>query len=269
MLVKDELDVVGHTLRHLVEQVDWVFVADNLSTDGTLELMRELAVEGLPLSVEVDADIGYRQAEKTTRLARYAHRQGHSWICPVDADEVWFSPFGRIGDILAGLPLDSFFAPAVILNHITTGRDDPREANPLRRIGWRLREHGALPKIACRAGAQLEIGMGNHEAWNVGRVSARSLGSTPGQLYIHHYPWRSPEQFERKIRNGARAYAAAPEIAVNYGEHWRQFGMPEDEGFEERVRGWFDAWGYVRRPDDRFVYDPAPAVRPAPSDADR
>lgn len=267
MLVKDEADVIEHTVRHLLHEVDQVFVTDNLSTDGTTEILHALRAEHgtSRLQVGLDEEVGYYQSRKTTELAARARHYRHNWVVPVDADEVWYSPFGRLADVLDGLDRRFFqFAAGAILNHVTSGDDDQAELDPARRIGYRLKDPGVLPKVACRASKDLVIGMGNHDAVTSGSVSSVGSPTVEGLIYIHHFPWRSEEQFLRKITNGARAYAEAPELQPSFGSHWRQFGMPGDDGFEERVRGWFREWGYRERPwvdghpGGDLVYDPAP-----------
>jgi glycosyltransferase involved in cell wall biosynthesis len=274
LLVKDEEDVIEYTVRHLLAQVDHVMVVDNLSTDRTREILKRIGGDvrkpGIgTLDVWDDPEPGYYQADKMTAFAQRAHAEGYDWFVPVDADEYWYSPFGRIADVIAGLEErepQALFLRARMLNHLVTGRDDDPEdePNPFRRIGYRLAAENALPKIACRTSPALRIGMGNHEATNVGIVHTRKQVAIDGQLVIHHFPWRSEEQFLRKITNGALAYAAAPGLDDSYGEHWRQFGLPGDDWFEERVRDWFRRWGYREDPlaefDDpleRLIYDPA------------
>lgn len=271
MLVKDECDVIETTVRHLLKQVDYLIVMDNDSSDDTGELLLSLRAgiggSGRRMMVVHDPGVAYLQSDKTTRLAEIAAQLGHDWVVPVDADEIWYSPFGRLGSVLDGLPGDALYATALILNHVCAVDVDPaHELNPVRRLGWRIKGPGDLPKVACRTMPGLRIEMGNHGAHAHGPVSSRWSPTVEGQIYIHHYPWRSPEQFERKIRNGARAYAAVPDLPDDMGTHWRQFGMPGDEGFEERVRGWFAAWGcrYGAPPvaledeGEELVYDPAP-----------
>src|SRR5258706_10050034 len=96
MLVKDESDVIADTVAHLLSQVDEVIVADNLSTDGTRDLL-----ETMPVTVIDDREVGYYQSAKMTKLARLALSHGHEWVVPCDADEVWYSLFGRLADVLA------------------------------------------------------------------------------------------------------------------------------------------------------------------------
>lgn len=261
MLVKDEGDVVLHTVLHLLEQVDEVLALDNLSTDGTSEILRDLAREHDELHVDSDDEVGYFQSQKTTALAQQALARGHEWVVPCDADEVWFSPFGRLGDVLSELDGDWLFATAALYDHIGT-HDDPPYANPLERIGWRFLEPGKLPKVAARTHRSLEIEMGNHGASMVAPGRVRSNGSPPtmtGRLQIRHFSWRSEDQYLRKITNGYRAYAAAPDLKP-YGEHWKMFGAPESEAFDDRVRAHFRRWFYVADLRDRvdLIYDPAP-----------
>jgi hypothetical protein len=286
MLVKDEADVVEFTVRHLLGHVDQLLVRDNGSSDGTAEILDALAdqADGR-LVVQEDSEVGYYQAAKTSELARLALELGHSWVVPCDADEFWYATDGRpIRDYLAGLAPDVAYVTAPLFNHLPTALDppafclrcagsgrEPREGtwagpeggpasctscrglvtpNPFRRLGWRQREHGALPKVACRLRPGLEIRQGNHSAYAPGG------GLSAGGLVVRHFSWRSEEQYLRKIVNGAAAYAAT-DLPADTGAHWRAFGNPPDEA---AVRGWFRTWGWQENPaaDDSLLYDPAP-----------
>lgn len=258
MLVKDEADIIAAVVEHLLAEVDEILVADNLSADGTSELLAELAATSHGhLSVYTDAEVGYFQSRKTTELAQHARARLHAWVIPCDADEVWYSPHGRISDVLAALPRTALFAPALLYNHIGTDEDDPA-LPPLERLGWRIRPPGELPKIACRLSPDLRIGMGNHDATSFGKVRSDSPHSVEDVLVIRHFPWRSEQQFLRKITNGALAYAAAVDLDETFGQHWRQFGLPDDPGFAERVTGWYWQWGHAGDPRKRadLIHDP-------------
>jgi len=98
-MVRDEADIVEATVRHMLTQVDVVIVADNRSVDGTREIL-----EGLPVHLLNDPERGYYQSEKMARLAHMARvEHGADWVVPFDADEWWYSPHGRIGDVLEGI----------------------------------------------------------------------------------------------------------------------------------------------------------------------
>ncbi len=250
MLVKDEADVIEPVVRHLLSQVDYAIVADNGSTDDTRAILERLIAEGAHLQVVDDPEVGYRQSDKTTELARHALARGFDWVIPCDADEVWYAPDGRrVADFLDGLAPDVQIVRAALYNHLPTAAD-PDVPNPIERIGWRKREHGALPKVCARCRPDLRIDMGNHSASTDGTAVAVD------GLVIRHYSWRSVDQYVRKIRNGSAAYAASG-LPETYGAHWRMWDGKPDEA----LRDHFGAWFYSTNPlaDATLIFDPAPA----------
>lgn len=248
-MMRDEEDICYWTVKHMMTQVDEVIVINNASVDSTGDILNELGVTVLD-----DPDTSYYQSRKMTYLAHKAAELGVSWVVPFDADEVWYYPFGRIGDYLDSLASQWLTVEAALYNHITTGLDG-REENPLQRIGWRWREPGALPKVACRLREDLIILQGNHGAsYNGGPTVA------PERFVIRHYPYRSAEQFCRKAKNGAEAYART-DLDPEIGKHWRQYGeILKNEG-EEALGDVFRKWFHVENPatmSNVLIYDPAP-----------
>lgn len=246
-MCKDEVDVAETVVRHMASQVDFVIVFDNRSTDGTYELLDSLS-DLLNLSVQRDPDAAYYQSRKMTVWAHAAFKHGYDWIVPFDFDEVWTSPHGRIADVLTQVSLP--YAIAWMHDHVPTDADDQEESDPFRRMVWRQRERGELPKIACRTHPHLVIHAGNHGASPPG-VTA------DGVLEIRHFPWRSDEQAITKARNGAAAYAAT-DLPEGTGWHWRQYGgLLELEGekpFLERIHA--DRWAEAPESDSALVWDP-------------
>src|SRR5262249_25036579 len=91
--VKNEIDIVEAFVRHTMNFVDHLVVADNGSTDGTLEILRGLEAEGLPLTVSVDPSAGKYLSQRMTRLMREAvQRHAADWVVPLDADEFLIVP---------------------------------------------------------------------------------------------------------------------------------------------------------------------------------
>ncbi len=251
-MVKDEADVVEYTIRHLFSHVDQILVADNLSTDGTLDILLELEEETAgQVSVGVDDDPAYYQSRKISALAARALELGHDWVLPCDADEIWYTwNKTPIRELLASAPIaGAAMVTAELFNHIPTGLDDRWLLNPVERIGWRIREPGALPKVCCRTRPGLVIHQGNHGA------DLEPGAKVVDGLVVRHFPWRSEEQYLRKIRNGERAYAAT-DLPEDMGEHWRAFEGKPDEAVLDHYRAWF----YSADPesDDALIYDPAP-----------
>lgn len=260
MLVKDEADIVGHTVAHLLEHVDQVIVRDNMSTDGTRELLEQLAAGDPRVEFGDDLEVGYWQSRKTTALAMHARELGHDWVLPCDADEMWVCDGRPIRDWLLGIAPDVGIAVASLLNYMPTAVDVSPDAipSPFARIGWRQSQPAPLGKVCVRTWRGLEIHAGNHGASFAGTVP------TCGGLRINHYPWRSTEQFGRKVRNGARAYAAT-DLPEGTGAHWRMWGDPDAPDLEERAADHFRRHFWAPFPpnapgssDPRgLVYDPA------------
>lgn len=248
-MVKDEVDIIATTVDHMLGQVDRVFVSDNGSTDGTREVLHERVRDGL--YVQDDTEPGYYQSAKMSKLALLAAHQGADWVVPFDADELWVTKDGST--IAAALRRYARewhgVVTAPILNHVAT--DEDPEGNPVERMGWRLRQEGELPKVACRPTLPVTIEQGNHGA------HYPPADIADGVLLVHHYPYRSAEQTIRKTRNGAAAYRAAAEVAEDHGAHWRQ----HDTFTDDQLAHVFEDWWYWPDPASRpgtLLYDPCP-----------
>ena len=242
-MVRDEADIVETTVRHMLTQVDIVIVADNRSVDGTREIL-----DGLPVHVIDDPERGYYQSEKMTRLAHLARLEYRAdWVVPFDADEWWFHPDGRIGDVLESIehwPI----VTAELYDHVATG-DDPPGMSPVAAMSWRRADPAPLPKVACRTAPDLVIHQGNH-----GANYTDPVPQTSG-LHVRHFPYRSPEQFARKAINGAEAYAAT-DLPEDMGKHWRDYGALAAANGEEALHDVFRDWFWVATPTPDLVFDP-------------
>ncbi|HVH26171.1 MAG TPA: class I SAM-dependent methyltransferase [Vicinamibacterales bacterium] len=99
MMVRNEADIIRvNLLYHLAFGIDQVLVIDNGSTDRTAAILEEFADTK---RVHVFSRPGpFHQAETTTEFAREAFLRGARWVLPIDADEFWHTPGGRLRDIL-------------------------------------------------------------------------------------------------------------------------------------------------------------------------
>lgn len=232
-MVKDEADIVASTVAHMAGEVDHVIVADNLSTDGTRDILA-----GLPCTVVDDPEPGYYQSVKMTRLANLAAEMGADWIVPFDADEWWYSPHGRILDVLAHLRPHHTIAVAHLFDHMVTGIDGDNP-DPVKRLTWRREEALPLVKIAFRWKPGVTVDQGNHNATYADPEDHRVVLD---RLMIRHFPYRSLAHFLRKVRNGAAAYAATTGLAPDAGVHWRQWGEILERDGEDAVADIFRTW---------------------------
>lgn len=218
-MVRDEADIIGYTIAHLVSQgVERILVADNRSRDGTAELLRQLAAS-MPVTVFEDREPGYYQAHKMTRLARYAACSGAAWVIPFDADELWVAPGQRLREFLARAEVD--VVRARMIDYLPSDSDDSAELNPYRRIRHRARDDRAVFKVAFRANRFARVAVGNHTVRHPGRVG---LG-----LEVHHFPYRSEEQLTRKLLQGRDALMAT-RLKEEVASHWRIGARLVEEG---------------------------------------
>jgi len=250
LMVRDEADVIGYTLAHLLaEGVDHILVSDNGSRDDTRRIL-DLYAEGGKVTVLDDPDPAYEQAAKMTRLAHMAHGMGATWVVPCDADEVIYSPDGRtLAEFLADCTAD--VVEITGFDHIATGADDPVVPNPFLRIQHRRAEPQRLPKVLFRATPSSALEMGNHGVTGVGTNRVRALE-------LRHFQYRSLEQAARKLRQGKEAYDATDPmsfVGLNYrrgyfGTHWSEGAAMDDT---ELASWWVDL---TNEPD--LIHDPAP-----------
>lgn len=251
-MVRDEADVIVGTLRHMAEEgLDGIIVADNRSVDGTRDLLADLARD-LPLVVVDDPDPAYLQSHKMTYLARLAAERGATWIVPFDADELWLFQGDRIG--LELQRCDADVVTAELRNYFPSAID-PEGTDPFRTIRWRQRDRAPLPKVAFRWETNCIIHQGNHG------VTRPSGGKAIAGLTVCHFPYRSAEQFVRKARNGAAAYAAT-DLPPDVGAHWRGYGEILERGGEGALHDVFREYFWELSPADAgLVLDPAPYRR--------
>ena len=250
-MVKNESDIIAASVLHMLNQVDEVLVLDNGSYDGTREILEEL-----PVWVLDDPEPAYYQAIRITKLANIARERHADWVVPFDADEIWKTTRGgTIADVLADVPSHVGAVGATLFDHVVTNRDVAEERDPTKRIRWRRRYPGELPKVACRTHPRLEIDQGNHRATVNGWWTP--MDPLCGLLEVRHFSYRSARQFINKVRHGAAAYAAT-NLPEDVGAHWRQYGRILDTEGETGLRRIFEKhFSSVDPEADDLVEDPA------------
>lgn len=213
LMVRDEADIVGAMLdHHLGQGVDVIIVTDNGSVDGTAELLADYERRGL-VELRHDPEHRKQQAQTVTRMARdAAELHGADWVINADADEFWLpaaegltlkEAFERIPVSIQAfdVPVHDMIGPAALagsgLQRLV--HRDLRTTEQLRRVG--LRAH-ATHDVAHVGDPSVEVVQGNHF------VNLESRGQVPAgaEVEVLHFPWRSWEQYARKVRNAGSAY---------------------------------------------------------------
>jgi glycosyl transferase family 2 len=236
-MARNEEVRLGAAVRCLVEGgVDVVVVADNLSTDGTRDVLSDLARE-LPVVVLSDNEPAYYQGPKMSLMARRAARHGASWIVPFDADELWLGVDGTLAERLRSIDGDAAIAP--LYDFIP----DPEQGSISDPVGQltRRRVDAETHKIAFRAHLMGTLSSGNHWVMQPAR-------RVEGALTIRHYPFLGFEHFVEKARSGAAAVDRT-DFPDNIAEHWRVWAAEADAELRER---WLTICG------QELVDDPLP-----------
>ena len=250
-MVKNEQDIIRHTIQNMLKQVDQVIVADNMSTDNTRKILESFHTSRL--SVIDDFDPAYEQSRKMTNLANMAMNMGADVVVPFDADEYWHEPNHKtIKQAVESSPAKIF--PAVIKNFIPTGADDDQIDNPFGRIQWRRHEPAPLVKVAGHTAPGMVIEMGNH---NITYPEGFEHGWEENLLEVRHYPYRTPEQFVNKAVQGGEALALT-DLPYEMGQHWRGYSEIYKTSGEEALKDVFLEWFYQSDPEteEGLIFDP-------------
>jgi hypothetical protein len=239
MLVKDEADIIGQSLRHHHQLGFRRFcILDNNSTDATAAIIakfRDTTPDTTVLYVQ-DPVPGYYQSAKMNAAQKlceaYMPITGAppGWFFFIDADE--FITFAGTGDLAAdarnlNAALSNSDANLLIMHWVHSAPASLHEslapdadmfaANPV----YCPQLAPRVPKVAYRAGSNLDLMMGNHfvseHPYNIDNVIVGAAHS----LFMFHFSLRSLAHVKRKIINGGLAYRQAQGLD-DHGGHWRK-----------------------------------------------
>jgi hypothetical protein len=221
--VRNEEDIIAANIDfHLAQGVDFFIVTNNLSVDGTRDILKRYERRGVLRYLWQAEDI-HAQGEWVTQMARLAATEhGADWVINSDADEFWLPDEGDLKALLAAVPDTVEAVEAERTNFVPLRRPPPdepfwsamviREARSLSVLGEPL-----PTKVCHRAFAEIVVGNGNHSV----RVGERELEPVRLPLAILHFPMRSYRQFADKIVKGGGALARNPKLGPETGGTWR------------------------------------------------
>lgn len=258
LLLRDEEDTLRANIEfHLAQGVDFIIATDNRSTDGTPDILAEYERAGVLRAIREDAD-DYAQHAWVTRMARLAASDyDATWVVNCDADEFWHPTHGSLREVLAAVhpntqaavaPRSNFPPITGALTKTFYQSQIWRDTRSETMIGTPL-----PPKVCHRAFRTIEVKQGNHGVLLDGKLVA----TTPLPISIAHFPLRSYEQFERKIRLGGAAYMRNTTLPPSVGRTWRDMYAMLAEG---RLRDAYQTQGLSPDPaqrteSSRFVRD--------------
>jgi glycosyl transferase family 2 len=202
LLARDEADIVDEQIKfHLNAGVDFVIATDNLSQDGTTDILEAYAKEGQLHLIREEGEY-LRQADWITRMGRLAAGEfGADWVIHSDADEFWWPRGDSLKDVLTSIPARYGIVRA-LLRHFVPRPDD---GGPFyERMTARVSASSPINdprslfrpnlKIIHRADPDVNVSIGAQRLIDSPLIPLR--GWYPIEFF--HFPVRSREQCERK-----------------------------------------------------------------------
>ncbi|MGO4535822.1 glycosyltransferase family 2 protein [Leifsonia sp. 2MCAF36] len=242
-VVKDEADVLTQTLTSALQWSDEILVLDNGSTDGTWELVTELAARE-PRVIAVGRE--ERPFFDDIRVSLFDARKDSAvegdWWCRLDADEFYVDDPRAV---LAAVAPGDFSVWSASLSYYFTDRDAARyESNPAAfaddipvedRCRYYL-NHWSEPRFFRHLpGLSWRVGDGGFPRALWDRTAS------PQRIVLKHFAYRSPQQIQRRLDARRISFAEHPEFS------------------HEAVVDWAEAVAGIRRT-GRFAGTPGAAI---------
>lgn len=274
MLVKDEADVVGEVVEAALGWIDAIYVFDNGSTDGTWELIHELASRDARVVPFKQDPRPFSQSIRGEVFRAFRRRaDAGDWWCILDADEIYIDdPRAFLGRVPArhGEVWSASYQYYFTDEDARRYEEDPRGflRMPVReRIRYYQNNWSESRFFRHHRGLIWPEDHGEH-------VYRRPLGRLPvypHRIRLKHYQYRSPEQIEARLRS---RLGVSGSYRHEQDANWGAELLGADAVAARRARGgppcWLDrvvpaAMLHYDRGDGHYVPNPA-VLPPLPRD---
>ncbi|WP_162561188.1 glycosyltransferase family 2 protein [Methylobacterium terrae] len=246
--ILDEADIVEAFTRHSALFVGHHIFMDNGSNDGTLDILRALQDEGLPITVFQNKSVHYNEREFNTFLYKEAvDNHQADWVVFLDADEFLDDrhlgmSFHQYFEALSRSDRPAHCVKVPMVNYQYTRQDDKGEVIVPRRM---IRRHAPSDTCKVIVSAKIRhddilIDNGSHHVFCRGSEVREAI--TENSIWLAHFSERSPFQLVVKFVRGWAKVLAAGESVIETGasSHYRgPFHMLRDNPESLLRSEWF------------------------------
>jgi len=232
--VRNECDIIEAFVRHNLALLDGLVIIDNASTDTTIEILRLLRQEGMPILLVHDPGLAHSQGARMTDMANLlAARIGSGYLFLLDADEFIVDTTPSLLGTLAE-SLGSERVGALRWQTYVPTNDDPDAVSPVsrirhRRVDERIDLRKVVVPLQLLASRDLQVAEGNHLMWCAdGEPFPQGDLDSP---VLAHFPVRSQEQLVSKIVVGWLSVCLYADRRPGNSWHWKQM-------FDEVTENW-------------------------------
>ena len=219
-LAKNEVDIIEHCLSQASIWAEKIIVYDNGSTDGTWELVQQLAAENPAIIAWKQDGRPFNNYMRGEAFEAYRHlaRQGDWWCFRLDADELY--PHDPRPHLLA-TPAHYHIVVKESIEYVLTHEDLAEyDFTQLLPVQFDLIRHYVPHSYS-------EVRFFRHRDglyWKVGATMPRFLGIiSPQRIKVQHYQYRSIPQLQCRleVRAEARRHGHPNWQVVDEGD-WRK-----------------------------------------------
>lgn len=198
-LVKNEADIIRHSLRAALEWCDYIFVYDNGSDDGTWQKVRRLACREPRIVPYKRAAVPFHDSLRAeVRAAFSCLASPGDWWCNLDADEFYID---NPRDFLARVPRRFDIVWSASFQYYFTEKDAARyKCDPAAFARTPVQE-----RLRYYVNNWSEPRFLRHRPRSSRTITLRSF---PGRIRLKHFQYRSPEQIEKRLATRGPAIAA-------------------------------------------------------------
>jgi glycosyltransferase involved in cell wall biosynthesis len=227
-VVRDEVDILSHTLDAALTWAHAIYVCDNDSTDGTWELLQDYASRH-PQVVLLDRHRGIfhdsLRGDLVNQLTTDARRV--DWWSRLDADEIhvhdpraFLSRISSAHSVVYSTFVEYFFTDVELASY----EDDV--------AGFVAKWTPSIPKYYLARWSEQrfvrhQTGKRWAGAWPIG---FDKFAAAPQRLLTRHFQYRTPPQIERRVRNRL-TFTKENAFLHEKTRTWSPTGRPDDVVF--------------------------------------